>query len=526
MFTILLMRNNMLALIVALLSALLCVNVSSASANGLTYQGELSPEGISSFIQANQIGSVDELLSKMPARLLNNFTLAHTSQSIQAACTNESTPRVILFSPSDDFVMAVTGNLDVSGCGNVEMMKFERSSSSFNFKEYVIGPKGGLNSKSCTSCHSIDARPIWNDYSVWTGFYGESDDVVSAGSFLANKRDWMSKSVYRQLGWGEQDSSFPYRVSRPALDAGMRPNLRLGMMFAREEARRLARIEASQPGFPDYRYPILYRYLDCGSFSNSTKDPNIDSLFRNGYLTTEPPGTIFKPERFTLVEPTLFATDPLALDQAFFDGTDTINLLVTTELLRNIAKADSDLAPYFEQQPLVSSYGGSTGNQLFPSNEDFAWVDEMGGILKEQSTSSNNYEPSQDKAALCSLLQQKGSAALKAIQGKPVVPLLAVVTQAPPPPSGSDRSAVVFSRCLDCHGSGSTSAPPIPFENDALFRAALLKQGYLHGTLYSEIYHRVFEAKDADKMPIGEPLTPPELRSIADYLGNEPLNRP
>jgi len=483
---------------------------SSPALATMPYQGELSPEGVSSFIQANKIGSVDELMSWMPERLLGSFTLAHQSQSIQASCTSESTPRVILFSPDDDFVMAVTGNLSGPGCGNIEMMKLERASSSFNFKEFVFGENGGLRGQSCLQCHSNDPRPIWNDYSHWPGFYGEADDVVDEATFLKSKKGWMNADVYRHLVWKNESSSFPYRLSEPSLDAGMRPNLRLGMMLAREEARRLARMIEEQPGFSAYRFPILFRYLECGSFSNPTFDANIAALFDVSLLQFAPSGTIFKPDRFTLLEPTLFVDHANDKDTPFFDGTRALYLFLQTELMRDLVLVDSDLKPYFTPQSIVSYYGASSASRLFPPNEDFSWVDRMGEAL-DPGTLEN-------RTSVCKLLQEKGTIALKAIQGKPIVSLNAVITPADPLPSGSGRSSIVFSKCIDCHRENSV-APQIPFDNDVKFKAALLKMNYPHGNLYSEIYYRVFETTGADRMPPGEPLDGSAIRLIADYLG-------
>jgi hypothetical protein len=418
--------------------------------DSVQYKDVLTIQGISQFIETQQIHSVDDLLSRMPPRLLSSFTLAYQSQSLQANCANKKTPRVLLFSPEDDFVMAVTGNLSTPGCGNIEMMKFDQKSRRFDFQDYQFAASPSVhhqqpNSAICMSCHGTDLRPIWASYPTWPGFFTDqasSDDTEGSqnGEFLGLKKAWINQPVYRRLNWNKADSLFPYSDS--AQSVTLRPNFRLGIFLNRENAKRLARVYEETPGYPDYKYPIEAQLLNC-PFPRDELVKKLDDLSRffmsDNPINAAHPGNIFKPDWFSMNKllpssnsQNSGVTNPDANDNAspdtntdadadeteFTDGVTPTSTLLKSLVMDEIASSAPEFSSFTARTSIFDRYPNTDPSslpldqqvaeeveaQIFPEalKNDLGWIDEKG-----QALSLENYTSANALNQACDLLRAK-----------------------------------------------------------------------------------------------------------------------
>lgn len=135
-------------------------------------------QSLKQLIQENKIQTVEQLLPKVSDKLRSQFTLVHTSDSLQKATVHQ--PRVIMYNDKASFVMTFNATSN-----DVEVLEFNETSGSFRFSNVEFqkgGPQFNSNNVRCLQCHSTnyqDAFPIWEQYPLWQGVYGTFKDMIA-----------------------------------------------------------------------------------------------------------------------------------------------------------------------------------------------------------------------------------------------------------------------------------------------------------------------------------------------------------
>jgi hypothetical protein len=211
--------------------------------------------------------SLEEFLPLLPPGYRENFTLVHTSASLQQGSFTD--PRVILFGTDGKLLMSFNNDPVHRGARTLEVFAFDDEAQKFDTHRihfYRPDYEAGVvplvadavyeetNPVICQGCHGREPRPIFATYSTWPGFYGESDDEIALEgeeehldeyeAFLTHSR---RRGLYRFLRFPEGSPVTPYsrRIANPNFT--FRPNLRLGKFTTRLTARVLARRIAAYP---------------------------------------------------------------------------------------------------------------------------------------------------------------------------------------------------------------------------------------------------------------------------------------
>lgn len=140
-------------------------------------------------IDNKKLKSIESVLANLPGEFRKNFTLVHTSRSLQESSVQN--PRAIIFGQDAGFIMTFNGDKSHRGYDNIEMMHWNNDQKEFELRELQFDPENqkmpvlsGPNPLKCMQCHSAApkpsgyVKPIISDYPVWRGFYGSQDDSL------------------------------------------------------------------------------------------------------------------------------------------------------------------------------------------------------------------------------------------------------------------------------------------------------------------------------------------------------------
>jgi hypothetical protein len=176
---------------------------SSYFKNLVPIDDEMTFEKFKEVIEKNEIKSLDQALTFLPAEMMNNnYILMYHSRSLQES-TPES-PRALVFSPSARFILSFNGgDPSLRGANSIEIIQYKDSSRSFEFREieFIDGLRAkisGPNPKKCMECHqsqsrsNVDLRPNWEPYNIWLGAFGSNSGRVG-GTPLKKSLSFKSK---------------------------------------------------------------------------------------------------------------------------------------------------------------------------------------------------------------------------------------------------------------------------------------------------------------------------------------------
>jgi hypothetical protein len=118
-------------------------------------------------------GSVENVFAQLPDWLGFNIALMKASESTQPA--TQATPRVILYDPTLNFIVAASSR---KGEKTLEAIVFDHDKEEWNVGEISFAdpkvPK--LEKQSCKTCHGDTFRLIWASYPRWKGAVGIADE--------------------------------------------------------------------------------------------------------------------------------------------------------------------------------------------------------------------------------------------------------------------------------------------------------------------------------------------------------------
>jgi len=234
------------------------------------------------------VDSIEELVPLLPNELRSNFTLVYDSRSPFHDSISPDYPRVILFTSDARFVLTFTGDAAKPGANLLESLSFDAASARFTLRAYLLpaaertGWKPSAQAANCARCHGADARPIFDSYPLWPGFYGSQQDTFPHDrlgdkeyqdykKFLAGPA---KSGVYRGLIFPTGSAASPYldprhfdpnMVEVPAEPLRFFPNTRLGMALTELNRQRIYRKLAAGKDFAANEKPLLAELLQCRS---------------------------------------------------------------------------------------------------------------------------------------------------------------------------------------------------------------------------------------------------------------------
>ena len=268
------------------------------------------------------VDSISELVPLLPRELRENFTFVYDSRSPFRTGISPEYPRVILFTNDARLVLTFIGDERQPGYDLLETMSFDYESAKFELHAYMLPAaerrawRPSPQEAQCSRCHGADARPIFDSYPLWPGYYGSVQDTFphdrigqkEARSFAAFQANAAKTGVYKDLIYPSGSPVSPYLDPRlfkdntvtldPNLFAYL-PNARLGMALTELNRQRIYRKLASGDGFAANEKRILSKLLECRpadqpdraslrAIVEALQAENADRLKRLGLLPGEP----------------------------------------------------------------------------------------------------------------------------------------------------------------------------------------------------------------------------------------------
>jgi hypothetical protein len=232
------------------------------------------------------VDSISELVPLLPRELRENFTFVYDSRSPFRPGISPEFPRVILFTNDARLVLTFIGDERQPGAELLETMSFDYESATFELHAYLL-PAGERKSwrpsaeeARCARCHGADARPIFDSYPLWPGYYGSVQDTFphdrigqkEAKNYAAFAAGAAKTGVYKDLIYPAGSPVSPYLdpslfhdntvTLEPKLFPYL-PNARLGIALTELNRQRIYRKLAAGDGFAANEKQLLAKLLEC-----------------------------------------------------------------------------------------------------------------------------------------------------------------------------------------------------------------------------------------------------------------------
>jgi hypothetical protein len=268
------------------------------------------------------VDSISELVPLLPRELRENFTFVYESRSPFRSGISPEYPRVILFTNDARLVLTFIGDERQPGYDLLETMSFDYESAKFELHAYMLPAaerrawRPSPQEAQCSRCHGADARPIFDSYPLWPGYYGSVQDTFphdrigqkEGKNFAAFQANAAKTGVYKDLIYPSGTPVSPYldprlfRDNTVTLDPKLfpyLPNARLGIALTELNRQRIYRKLAAGDGFAANEKRILSKLLECRpadrpdrasllAIVDALKTENADRLKRLGLLPGEP----------------------------------------------------------------------------------------------------------------------------------------------------------------------------------------------------------------------------------------------
>ena len=517
----------------------------------------VSLDFLADLIQIKNITSVDALIPELPANFLKDYTFVYNSRSLQDA--SPEYPRTLVYGTTAKTVISFNGSPDQKGYYSLEAMEFDDDSKEFVFQEITFpkpGDKGGVqfserNPQKCLSCHGDPARPIYDNYPTWPGFYGVFKTVTAGSKDDLNFRNFIANSVknknrysslpnlgvvnsgtdqdhYQKISDVDPATSYTMQLpgTNPNPEQGGNQADNLGKLLLWYNYERVHADLSHAENYAQIKYALLAVMGKCLNFES---DPS-GGAFIPGAL-----GTSMNERNESFANVT---NETAQIVQRYID--QKVKRIQSWDPKENIGTADEnnwvgDIKKRFLPLRFVlmslgmdildwpmtletsDSFGADQGNAEF-----------FGAILLQDSI---NEVPELKTATLYDNLDfgsgpvGKGLSALSEVQcaalkAKSLAALTNYSSPITSPPSSTSPNQTL-ERCASCHDSDHGKAPPIPFAHLDQLKAML---GEESPTLLDKIETRI-RARDFTRMPLGQPLTSDQILSLDQSLRTlaEPL---
>jgi hypothetical protein len=283
--------------------------VSATSAPSLLVSGP-NESFIEQLIHDQNVGSLEELVGKLPESMRRNFVLKHgllrageRGHQVEKKVSQSSDPelpRAILWNENSGFTISYNGGGEKQTANQrADMLSFDPSEKAFHLREIDFPLTEAeirdrhhsviKDDAACKECHGPLQRPIFAMYPDWPSFYGSDNDELNnpkAPHQQAELRDYQNfrahaavrnlrysplfdeDLVQRSYGMPMWDT-YPYRqnTSEEAKSVSrafaFRPGLRLGILYNRLNADLVFAKMKSHPNYAKYGLFTLHSLLQC-----------------------------------------------------------------------------------------------------------------------------------------------------------------------------------------------------------------------------------------------------------------------
>jgi cytochrome c553 len=317
------MAWRLLLLALLMLTSLVAPQAASAADDGAFTETRLQE-----LLQRNPatglpVDSISELMPLLPRELRANFTFVYESRSPFHSGISPEFPRVILFTDDARLVLTFIGDERQPGFDLLESMSFDYESAKFELHAYLLPAaerrswRPSAEDAKCSRCHGADARPIFDSYPLWPGYYGSVQDTFprdrigqkEANSYAAFSAGAAKAGVYKDLIYPAGSPVGPFLDPRlfhdnmvtldPKLFPYM-PNARLGIALTELNRQRIYRKLAAGEGFAANEKQLLAKLLECrpgdrpdrkamGAIAEQLASENVTRLKRLGVRPGDPP---------------------------------------------------------------------------------------------------------------------------------------------------------------------------------------------------------------------------------------------
>jgi hypothetical protein len=232
------------------------------------------------------VDTISELVPLLPEELRKNFTFVYDSRSPFRSGISPEFPRVILFTDDGRLVLTFIGDERQPGFDLLETMSFDYESATFELHAYLLPAaerkswRPSPEEARCARCHGADARPIFDSYPLWPGYYGSVQDTFphdrigqkEAKNYAAFSAGAAKTGVYKDLIYPAGSPVSPYLDPRLFHDNTVTlqpklfpylPNARLGIALTELNRQRIYRKLAAGEGFAANEKRMLAMLLEC-----------------------------------------------------------------------------------------------------------------------------------------------------------------------------------------------------------------------------------------------------------------------
>lgn len=448
---------------------------------------------------------LDWVKIKDPSQL-SWFTLMRKTESSQGATPTD--PRAIVFGPTAKFIFTFNGAPTSKGYQEIEMIFFrEIPQARWEMRKLSFSPQdkknvfSGPNPPQCLSCHQNPVRPIWNQYDIWKGAYGENDDAIpdfnndkyagggiSEEQLIVRKKEWLdfreflknkdSHSRYGKLEFAEGSPVSPYSPSGRNFNYRLRPNLKLTESLMSLHSKTLISKLKEHPEFNKEKRLLLASLLRC--------EDHID------------PKNIAEQNIFTELEARFLKCDKGTVPWNHKGYTGDMSHRHYLLYLLGLEHSDFSL----ERRPTKWSY---FGGELY--SEENLMLDLYAFIKKEDPRLSAFHYYDQYSREMT--LPEGATEDLKTVPELCVELLQSRLGQGGTAASGPISLKNSFATCVGCHHKNG-EAPYLPFEDPDRLKD--------DKTLIELIKNRIGTADPSLRMPPLRTLSEKERQGIYDWL--------
>ena len=205
------------------------------------------------------IRSIEDFIAALPADYLSRHTFVYGTRSLQGA--SFEFPRVIVFGEDAKEMIAFNGNSQQAGFQQIEVMRFNDQSQSFQLHEIDFKESSAhvseANPAKCLRCHGLSPRPNWNAYFFWPGLYGSEDDsLFSTNNYAKHDFSAVEVKAYEKFSSGARKAG-RYKLlpeMKPVMSGySIRPNADLSGLLLVLNAGRISQKIQESPVFKNFR---------------------------------------------------------------------------------------------------------------------------------------------------------------------------------------------------------------------------------------------------------------------------------
>lgn len=234
------------------------------SVGGLAHAENISIESISKLISKQNITSADTLLKALPASYRGSFTLMYESHGANGEDASFALPRIIFYGEDASLLIAAYGDPALQSYERLEFTQARADRFEYytiDFAEKNIALRNRSADRACTRCHHTDPRPNWEHYRNWPGAYAGDGERLGwqdgeYDGFKEFQKTRENPTQYPRYQFLE-NFDFGYWEDPDLNTSAFKHNGNLTDLLAPHNARRVARLIRSIPGFSDRKAAIL-----------------------------------------------------------------------------------------------------------------------------------------------------------------------------------------------------------------------------------------------------------------------------